>query len=95
MQKRTVGTIISVKKQWWLKINTKAFRSGPLDGALFPHIVRVKYRVDGVEYIKCKWIGAAYPVPVAGDTVQLVFEEGRPEKVKILYDNGGGLGNRE
>ena len=85
MQKRTLGTILSVKKQWWLKINTKTFRTGPLDGALFPHIARVKYRVDGVEYVKRKWIGASCPVPVVGETVQLVFEEGKPEKVKIVY----------
>ena len=28
MQKRTVGTIVSAKKQWWLKVNTKAIRKG-------------------------------------------------------------------
>ena len=45
----TKGTVISVKTQWWLKVNTKAVRFGPLDGATFPHIVKVKYTVDGTD----------------------------------------------
>ena len=83
--KRTTGTIISAKKQWWLKVNTKAFRTGPLDGAAFPYIVKVRYTVDGVEYVKTKWVGTACPVPVEGGTVSLAYEEGRPERVKIVY----------
>ena len=86
MNQRTTGTIISAKKQWWLKVNKKPIRTnGPMDGAAFPYVVKVKYTVDGAEYIKTKWIGAEYPVPSAGDTVQLVYEEGNPEKVKIGY----------
>ena len=49
---RTTGTIISVKKQWWLKINNKPIRKGALDGAAFPYVIKVKYVVDGKEYIK-------------------------------------------
>jgi len=82
---RTTGTIISAKKQWWLKVNKKAFRTGPLDGAAFPYIIKVRYMADGKEYIKRKWIGTEYPVPAEGDTVQLAYEEGRPEKIKIVY----------
>ena len=82
---RTTGTIISAKKQWWLKVNKKAFRMGPLDGAAFPYIIKVRYAVDGIEYTKSKWIGTDCPVPVEGDTVQLAYEEGRPDKVKIVY----------
>ncbi len=85
MQKRTTGTILSVKKQWWLKVNTKAFRRGPLDGALFPHVIKVRYTVNGIEYLKRIWIGAQYPVPVEGGTVPLVFDEERPDKVRVLY----------
>ena len=62
--RRTTGTIISAKKQWWLKINKKPIRKGPLDGAVFPYIIKVRYMVDGKEYIKRKWIGTEYPVPV-------------------------------
>ncbi len=31
----TVGTVISVKRQWWLKINTKPVRKDLFDGAIF------------------------------------------------------------
>lgn len=85
MQKRTEGTVISVKKQWWLKVNTKAFRKGPQDGALFPHVIKVRYTVDGAEYLKSIWIGAQYPVPEEGGTVQLVFDDARPDRVRVVY----------
>ena len=83
--RRTTGTIISAKKQWWLKINKKPIRNGALDGAVFPYIIKVRYVVDGKEYIKRKWIGTEYPVPVEGSTVQLAFEENQPEKIKVVY----------
>ena len=60
MDKETTGTVISVKKQWWLKINTKSVRLHALDGAIFPHIIKVEYTVDGQTYTKRKWIGAGY-----------------------------------
>ena len=85
MQKRTTGTVISVKKQWWLKVNTKAFRLGPLDGAVFPHIAKISYTVDGKEYIRSVWIGTPYPVPEVGTTVDLIYDEDRPKRVKIVY----------
>ena len=83
--RRTTGTIISAKKQWWLKINKKPIRSGALDGAAFPYIIKVRYVVDGKEYIKRKWIGTEYPVPVEGSTVQLAYEENQPQKIKVVY----------
>ena len=54
MQIRTTGTVTSVKKQWWLKVNTKSFRTGPLDGAKFPHVIKVKYYVDGTRVYQKK-----------------------------------------
>ena len=83
MQKKTTGTVVSVKKQWWLKVNTKPIRTGPLDGAEFPHVIRIRYTVDGVEYVRRKWIGAGQPVPPEGSAVSLVYEEGRPGKVRL------------
>ena len=50
MDKETVGTVLSVAKQWWLKVNTKPIRMGALDGATFPHIIKVQYVVDGNTY---------------------------------------------
>ena len=43
MDQKTVGTVVSVKKQWWLKVNTKPVRMHALDGATFPHIIKVSY----------------------------------------------------
>ncbi len=81
----TTGTVISAKKQWWLKINRTPVRKGPLDGAAFPYIIKVRYVADGKEYIRRKWIGTEYPVPAEGDTVRLFYEEGHPEKIKVVY----------
>ncbi len=84
MEKTATGTIISAKKQWWLKVNTKMFRTGPLDGAVFPYIVKVRYTVDGREYTKAKWIRAGDPVPAEGETVNLVYDGDHPENVRII-----------
>ena len=37
MDKETIGTVISVKKKWWLKVNAKRVRLHAMDGAIFPH----------------------------------------------------------
>ena len=50
MDKQTEGIIVSVKKQWWLSVRTKPLKTGPLDGTIFPHIMKVKYTVDGKNY---------------------------------------------
>lgn len=46
MEKETMGTVISVIKQWWLKVNRKPARVHAMDGAAFPHINLV-HRVEG------------------------------------------------
>ena len=33
MEKETTGTVISVTKQWWLKVNRKPVRTHAMDGA--------------------------------------------------------------
>ena len=47
MEKETMGTVISVTKQWWLKINNKSTRVHAMDGATFPFLIKVKYEVNG------------------------------------------------
>ena len=86
MDKETMGTVISVKKQWWLKINTKSVRMHALDGAIFPHIIKVQYTVDGKTYIKRKWIGANCQPPVAGSSVTVLYYGNNPNKANILTD---------
>lgn len=61
MHEQTSGTVIAIKKQWWLKVNTKPVRKHMLDGATFPHIIKVQYEADGIPYTKRKWIGAGHP----------------------------------
>ena len=46
MEKETMGTVISVTKQWWLKVNRKPVRAHAMDGAAFPHTIKVKYTID-------------------------------------------------
>ena len=65
-------------------MNTKAVRLGPLDGATFPHIIKVSYWVEGIEYFKRKWIGAGKPVPLVGSTVTVIYSAGKPQKAKVL-----------
>ena len=84
MNKETTGTVISVAKQWWLKVNTKPIRTGALDGATFPHIMKVQYVVDGKTYIKRKWIGAGEAVPAVGSKRTVLYCSNKPGKAKVL-----------
>ena len=84
MDQETTGTVLSVAKQWWLKVNTKPIRMGPLDGATFPHIIKVQYVVDGSTYTKRKWIGPGKDVPAVGSEVTVLYCSNKPGKAKIL-----------
>ena len=85
MEKRTTGTILAVKKQWWLKINTKAVRIGVLDGAIFPHIVKVKYDVDGNTLTRRKWLSAWTKPPYVNDPVTVIYREDKPTKFRLEF----------
>lgn len=84
MDREIKGTVVSVAKKWWLKVNTKAVRMHALDGATFPHIITVKYMVDGKEYRKRKWILAGSPVPSVDSSVRIVYCGGKPSKARVL-----------
>ena len=84
MDKETMGTVVSVAKQWWLKVNTKPVRMGTMDGAIFPHIIKVQYVVDGNTYTKSKWIGACKAVPAVGSTLSVLYCSDKPSKARIL-----------
>lgn len=79
------GTVISVSKQWWLKVNRKPIRMGPLDGAEFPHIIKVRYAVDGTEYTRRKWIPAGKTVPAEGSTVKVFYQLDKPSKARLEW----------
>ena len=78
------GTVISASRQWWLKVNTKPIRMGTMDGATFPYIIKIKYTVNGMDFIKKQWIGAGEPVPDVGSPVRLSYDENKPSKAKVL-----------
>lgn len=89
MPKETTGTVVSVKTQWWLKVNTKPVRAGTLDGAIFPHVMKVSYTVDGVCYTKRKWLRAGAPTPAAGASVPVFYDSERPARAEIGYGGAG------
>ena len=84
MDQETMGTVVSAAKQWWFKVNTKPVRMGALDGAAFPHIIKVQYVVDGSTYTKRKWIGAGEAVPAVGSEVTVLYCSNKPGKAKLL-----------
>ena len=95
MDKETVGTVRSVATQWWLKVNTKPVRMGPLDGATFPHIIKVEYTVEGKTYTRRKWIGAGRPVPAVGSEVTVLYSSEKPGKGMILLSAGSRIDGTE
>lgn len=85
MQKTIAGTVVSVYKVWWMRFSTKTVHMGASDGAVFPHIVRVRYMLDGREHLKRRWILSKNHVPAKGDTVQLLYDDRKPEKIRIVF----------
>ena len=83
LENTAIGTILSVKKQWWLKVNTKPIRKHALDGATFPHIVTVKYIVNGNEIVKKKWLKSFVAPPNVNEQVTVVYREDKPTKFRL------------
>lgn len=95
MNRETSGMVVSVAKQWWLKINTKPVRMGTMDGATFPHVIKVQYDAAGNTYTTRKWIGAGKPVPAVGSKLTIVYRGDEPEKGKIILPGERGKENNE
>ena len=51
--------------------------------AAFPHTIKVKYTIDGKDYICRKWIGAGNKVPDKGTTIKVTYCEDKPSKARI------------
>jgi hypothetical protein len=83
MEKRTIGAVLSVKRQWWLKVNTKPIRMGTMDGAAFPHVIRVKYTAEGREIIKRKWLGAGVEPPQVNSQITVIYREEKPTRCRL------------
>lgn len=84
MKQETIGMVTAVKKQWWLKVNTKPVRRHATDGAVFPHIITVEYTVNGQTYKKRKWVHASCSPLAVGSEVTVCYEQGKPGRVKVI-----------
>ncbi|MBO5280442.1 MAG: sugar ABC transporter permease [Clostridia bacterium] len=82
-ENKTRGTVLSVKTQWWLKVNTKSFRKHAFDGATFPHVVTVKYSVDETEIVRKKWLGAHITPPSINERVTVIYREDKPTRFRL------------
>ena len=83
LENTTIGIVLSVKKQLWLKVNTKSIRKHALDGATFPHIVTVKYTVDGNEIVKKKWLKSFVTPPSVNEQVAVIYRTDKPTKFRL------------
>ena len=75
------GTIVKASKLWWIKINTKAFRTSPVDGATFPYFIRIKYTINNTDYEKGKFVYWGKESITVGDIVIVTYNENNPSKI--------------
>lgn len=66
-----------------LKVNRKPVRTHAMDGAAFPHIIKVKYTIGVKDYTCQKWIGAGNKIPDKGTTIKVIYCEDKPSKARI------------
>lgn len=84
MEEKTTGTVIDVSEQWWFKLNTTALRVRSRDGAIFPHIVKVRYAVAGKEYICRQWFSTGMLCPAVGQSVTVMYSVKKPSKARLV-----------
>ena len=77
------GRITVVKKCWWLKVNTKAVRIGPMDGAKFPHIAVFTYEVNGSVYEGKRWVSYEDTPPSVGKVIKVYYDRQNPQKYAV------------
>ena len=58
-------------------------RAHAMNGAAFPHIIKVEYTISGKDYTCKKWIGAGHKVPDKGTTIKVIYCEDKPSKARI------------
>lgn len=78
------GRIIKISKLWWLKINKKAFRTSPLDGATFPYKIKFEYNVNNIKFEKNKFVYWGNDSISVGDEVVVIYDQNNPSKVLKL-----------
>ncbi len=85
---RTEGIITEVKTLWFLKVNTKAFRKGPLDGAAFPHRIVFRYTAGGKDHTGSRVLPPSENAPTVGEPITVFYDPDEPEHCAI---QGGAL----
>ena len=86
---RIVAVITGVKTCWWIKVNKKVVRLGPLDGATFPHMIYFTYYVDGVEYKGSYCVSYYLKCPNVNDKITVFYDKNDPTKYAVkLYSSG-------
>ena len=83
-EKQITGKVIKIKKLWWLKINKKPIRVTPLDGAMFPLSLQVKYNVNGNEYIGKKIVPWNEKDIQVDQDVIVTYNVEKPQKIIAL-----------
>ena len=81
---QTGGVVTEVKTCWWLKVNTKAVRFGPGDGAKYPHVIYFTYQVHGQTYTGKRYVNWNLRCPVQGEKLTVHYEAVAPEKYAVL-----------
>lgn len=82
---KTMGIVTKVHKCRWLKINTKVIRKNALDGAMFPHIITVRYAVAGKVYNKRKFIKPFEICPKYDENIGVWYDKSNPQKISLSY----------
>ena len=72
---RAEGIVTKVDTCWWLKINTKPVRTGPLDGAVFPHVIHFTYSAAGKEYTGSRFINWKLKCPQTGEKITVYYDK--------------------
>ena len=81
--RETAGTVTRLKTCWWIKVNTKHVRMGPLDGAKFPHIIYFTYSAGGVTYQGSRYVRYFLRCPVKGERLAVFYDERNPARYAV------------
>lgn len=80
---RTIGTITSVKKLYFIKINKKFFRTSLYKDSYFPLLIKIKYVAYNKEYIKKKIIFKN--IKLTKDMkIFIIYNKNNPNIMKLL-----------
>ena len=79
----TMAEVSEQKTLWFIKINTKAVRSGPMDGATFPGLIYFTYTVEGVDYKGCRLVSPNDRCPIKGERIRVYYSPDEPTKYAV------------